>query len=338
MYLDFLRLAAAFLVIVNHTNSRVFTGSGLSLTWYTSVTYFFLSKIAVPVFLMITGAVSIEKEPGWKGYGRRVLRVLIILAAANLFYYIHSVLTNPRASFTARGFVWALFHSSALPLWYLYVYLICTMFMPFFRKLASVMDRREERLFLLLSVGLNGVLGMLPLLCSAAKVNEIYAAATVNSYVGLLFAGHYFEKYVKVRGRTALIAAVVWAAILALEVWLTVRFYRQSRADYLVLEERTYLTVVAQAWCAFVIVKYLFRNAEKHPRLSRTVCFLGRQTFGVYLLGELGIFWLKDVYPALTAHSVPRMAAMVIYEAAVFAACLLVTILLRCIPAVRKYI
>ncbi|MBR4193054.1 MAG: acyltransferase [Oscillospiraceae bacterium] len=337
VYLDFLRLISAFFVIVNHTNSRVFLNSELSLTWYASIAYFFASKIAVPVFLMITGAVSMNREPTWNGYRRRVWRAVVVLIAANVFYYLYSVWRTPNASIEADKLVEAIFQSGARPLWYLHVYVICTLFMPFFQKFASVLTQREERLFLLLSVGLNGVLGMLPLLYPSAKVHSMFTAATVNSYIGFLFAGHYIEKYVKVRGHTALLALITWAGVLVLEVWLTGQYYQNSPNNFLKLDERTYLTIVVQAWCTFFVAKYLFRNLDNNTKLARVICFLGKQTFGVYLLGELGISYLFFVYSTL-ALDIPRMFAMVIYELAIFAACLLVTIVLRCIPIVRKYI
>lgn len=336
-YIDALRIFAAFFVIVNHTNSRLFNETQPSLIWYSSITYFFASKSAVPVFLMITGALSVDRAPDWKGYPRRVLRALVVLAAASFVYYVHTVLTRTGATFTLGGLTKAVFQSAAQPFWYLYVYLACTLFMPFFQKLASVMNRREERLFLLLCLGLNGLLELLPLISPVARIHDMYGAATVNSYIGLVFAGHYCHKYLRPGGRTALWAALVWAAILALEVWLTGRFYHAGRGNFLVLEERTMPHIVIQAFCVFQLFRWLFRDPARHPRLTRAVCFAGRQTFGIFLLGELGIRYLGWIYTDL-ALCIPRLAAMVIYEAAVFLACMLVTALLRTIPPVRRYL
>lgn len=62
VHIEFLRIVAAFLVIVNHTNSRIFLARAPSATWFASVTYFFICKIAVPLFLMIMGALLLEKH------------------------------------------------------------------------------------------------------------------------------------------------------------------------------------------------------------------------------------------------------------------------------------
>lgn len=62
-----LRILACFLVIVNHTIEGLFkyfpsTTGGLSFT------VFYFCKIAVPIFLMISGALLIPKEESLKNY------------------------------------------------------------------------------------------------------------------------------------------------------------------------------------------------------------------------------------------------------------------------------
>ena len=62
MYLDILRIIACFLVIVNHTDSRVFLRTSPSETWFLGLTYFFICKAAVPLFLMISGVLLLRKN------------------------------------------------------------------------------------------------------------------------------------------------------------------------------------------------------------------------------------------------------------------------------------
>ena len=337
VYVDFLRLLASFFVIVNHTNSRVFMNSEISLGWYASVAYFFLCKVAVPVFLMITGIVSLNHRPDWSRYRRKVCRVLVIIVVANLFYLVFYRLLNPGRAIVLRDVIRAIFYSASRPLWYLYVYLICTMFMPFFQKLAATLSRREERLFLLLSVGLNGLLAMLPLLDSSAKINYMFPLATVNSYIGYLFLGHYFEKYAACRKKDACIALVLLLSILALEVALTGHYYRVDPKNYLKLEDRTFLTNVTKSWCLLVIAKALLQNADENAASTKAIGTLGRLTFGVFLLAEIGISLLEPMYDVL-ARSIPRMAAMLLFELAVFLSALAVTAIVRKIPGVRNYL
>ena len=59
VWLDVLRVLAAFLVIVNHTNSDVFQSvTPQNGTWWLSILWYALCKIAVPVFVMVSGYAS----------------------------------------------------------------------------------------------------------------------------------------------------------------------------------------------------------------------------------------------------------------------------------------
>mgnify|MGYP002561809920 CR=1 FL=1 len=62
-FLDFLRILAAFLVIVNHTNSYVFkTLTPVDSQWHWSILWYYVSKTAVPLFIMISGACLLGKR------------------------------------------------------------------------------------------------------------------------------------------------------------------------------------------------------------------------------------------------------------------------------------
>ncbi len=66
IYFDILRIIACFLVIVNHTNSSVLLSEKPSLIWFVSLTYFFVCKIAVPIYFMISGALLLKKSDDFK--------------------------------------------------------------------------------------------------------------------------------------------------------------------------------------------------------------------------------------------------------------------------------
>lgn len=62
VYIEFMRIAACFLVIVNHTVNQIVCAFPVSHTWFCATTYFFVSKIAVPLFLFIMGGLMLNKE------------------------------------------------------------------------------------------------------------------------------------------------------------------------------------------------------------------------------------------------------------------------------------
>ena len=67
IFIDILRILACFLVIVNHTNSQIFlsvtsVNDGIGISYILSMAYFYFSKIAVPIFFMISGALLLNKD------------------------------------------------------------------------------------------------------------------------------------------------------------------------------------------------------------------------------------------------------------------------------------
>lgn len=79
-YLDFLKIIACFLVIVNHAGGHILINSGYTkgATLFYSVC-FSICKIAVPIFVMVTGALLLTKEQTYKSIGKRIFRILIPL-------------------------------------------------------------------------------------------------------------------------------------------------------------------------------------------------------------------------------------------------------------------
>ena len=123
-FLDLLRIIACFLVIVNHTNSTIFRESTPdSRRWFLSLAYFFVSKIAVPLFFMISGYLLLNKTDSWKKALGRVLRIGVVLIGCAVIYSAYNNL------FVRDAFVWKNFLADIVlvpqrvpsnALWYLY--------------------------------------------------------------------------------------------------------------------------------------------------------------------------------------------------------------------------
>ena len=62
-WLDALRVLAAFGVIVNHTNSKVFQSlAPQDIQWWLSIGWYYVSKMAVPLFVMVSGACLLPRR------------------------------------------------------------------------------------------------------------------------------------------------------------------------------------------------------------------------------------------------------------------------------------
>ena len=337
-YVDVLRLTAAFLVIVGHTVNRIFLNHAPSPSWYGSLAVFYTAKSAIPVFLMLTGAVSLGRPVDRSRYLRKVRRAAVVLLAANLVYYLWGLIAAGRlAEFSPADLAYTVFHGAHSSLWYLYAYLAAMLFLPFLQKLAAVLSRREERLLLILTVGLSGLLRFLPALWPRLELNEAFHAMSLGAYVGLIFAGHYAETYWKPTRKTALLAALTILAVTALELAVTRRLYGLNPNDWLKLERSVQLTYSVKGVCLFLCAKALVPAGAALPKGGALLGRLGGLSFGVYLLGTLLIGLLEPFYAALTGV-LPWYLALPLLQAAVFLAGLGITALLKRIPGLRNYL
>lgn len=93
VYFDILRVIAFAMVVVNHTAGKVFKPISPSPTWFASLALFMASKPAVPIFLMISGALLLPKQDSYKKTARRCGRIAAVLLIFSLFYYLYNNLT-----------------------------------------------------------------------------------------------------------------------------------------------------------------------------------------------------------------------------------------------------
>lgn len=332
-YIECLRIAACFLVIVNHTNSAIFLNRAPSPVWFCSLTYFFVCKIAVPLFLLIMGALLLEKEDPPKKTAERLTRILVVLVIGSFCYYTYYAWRN-KTPFSLGEFLLKLpqtyFTNSY---WYLYLYLALLCLLPILQRLVKALDRRYMGYLLFLSLG---VLGTVPLIPSF-KLSPYFISGLIGPPIGLVLLGCYIERYVPMTKRVFRCCLSVFLLLIALQVAGTYLFYLQNPSRYLMLDNWRFIPIVGSAACFYICVKYIFTQYPVRPGLERVLCRMGRLTFGVYLLSDMVMHQSAFLYEALLGYLHP-LAAVVLWELFIFAISALITAGLRTIPALRKWI
>lgn len=335
-YIEFLRIAAAFLVIVNHTNSAIFLSLDPCLTWFCSLTYFFICKIAVPVFLFIMGALLLGKEDAPEKSKERLLRVSAVFLAGSLCYYVYYSHRNG-TPFSLREFLLNLPKSPATnAFWYLYLYLALLCMLPILQKLSQALDRRRLEYLLFLSLGVCGTAPLISVFYPDFALYYNFTAGLTGAYIGQVLLGYYIEEYVPMTRKVFWTCLCGFVLSIAFQTAGTFLLCQQSPHNY-VLDNRTLITITASAACFYVCVKYLFTVHPPGPALERAVRRLGALTFGIYLLGDLMISLSARVHAALQGR-VHVLAAMVLWELFIFAACALAAAALRLVPFLRKWL
>jgi len=343
-YLDLLRILAAFLVIVNHTNSLVFQKLQPSdVTWWLSIAWYYLSKIAVPLFVMVSGACLLPRQDSYRRAFGRFFRVLLALVLFSYLYWLVNLWqTNwswPQALDFPAFFasIWAKRITDSF--WYLYFYLGLMVMLPILQRLASAMQKRDLLYFMGVSFTVYAGWPLLTHYVPAAALPAYFEVPLFSVFLGLFFAGHYLHTYAS-RANRALCLLVALAALGA-SVWLTfVETGRISAGEkYWFMDERTapsLLTIVC-AISVMLFCKKAFSRGERRSEGSlRRWASVGGCAFGIYLLQDLLIAQSRYRFFVPMSNAINPWLAAVIWEIGVFALAFIVVWLLRRIPGVRK--
>ena len=340
-WMDALRALCAFLVIVNHTNSglfRLFTPSDAQ--WWLATLWYYASKLAVPVFVLVSGACLLPRVDAPRKAAWRALRVGVALVAASYVYFLYDAWVNwglwPRMLRLDVLAQWIWSQSVTDSFWYLYFYIGLMLTLPFLQRLAQSLSKNETAWLVALCLLFGGAWPLAAHYLPGLALPGYLYVPLFTGYMGLFFAGHFIRRWLPPSRGLALGALILLVATLLANVALTyVEYGRVAPGDkYLFMDERTApsLTIMLGAMALMALAKC---TKQKQPG-GRMTAALGGCAFGVYLAQDLAIqVSEKRVFEALMAH-MPPFAAALLWEMAVYAACVAVVLVLRRVPGIKS--
>lgn len=357
LWMEALRIIAAFLVIVNHTNSDVFQMSHPGqVTWHLSILWYYVCKLAVPVYVMITGALMLYRQDSWKKTLSRVLRVLAALFCASYVYFLYDAWAHwglwPRA-FRLDILLGKIVRMEITDgFWYLYFYLAILLTMPLWQWLHQKMNQSQQLLLMVCCFTLNGALPLIGHYVPWLSMLESPLLPYVPlGYLGLLFAGDQIRHHLTVGKRTGLMAGVIFMAALVLAWLLTwLEYFRvEPGSKYWFMDHRMVpaLPVILEAIAAMILARCIGEKgktvevpdgpvAPKTSWRSTLIAELGGCAFGIYLAQDLIIAETEKRLFVPLCTQMPPMVAVLIWECIVFLIALTGIWLLRRIPLLRR--
>lgn len=340
-HLDFLRILAAFLVLVHHSelmelldHTQAGVGGIFVLSCMTSFVF-----VNVPLFFMISGALLLSREESDSViYGRRFPRFLLLTFLVNLFTYVYRCYPSFIAGDFFRGFFGGIMDETH---WYLYAYLGLLVCLPFLRRAARGMTHTEAIVlvcvrflrFSLLS-GLNCIMNY-----KGYPAVPVSSAFTVPlAVVDILFypvMGYYLEEklpWEKADWRWAAASvAVICGGIGAGALMNCHAGLRMSSSGSLLR-----LFSYAAAMATFVLAKYLFTRGTHRQRFEAILKTASSLMLGVYILEPvlrpgvkpLLIGWMGEGASPVVTSLWYCVSGLVVYAA--------ITWLLKKLPVLRK--
>ena len=340
-YLDVLRILACLAVIVMHIakgrigNYAIGTDKWLFLNTFDSI-----SRFAVPVFVMISGALFLDPKKEWdarKMYTKNLVRIVTAFLFWSAVYAFVDHLNGVRLRTVAYNFITGNTH-----LWFLYVIIGLYLVVPILRKITESENLTKYflALWIVVSVLIPTVVYGLSYY-SDRYANWMQAIANkigielALGYSGYFVLGYYLHaREIKKPHRILLYCAGIFgAAGIAVLTYLFA-----VKRGYLDYSYGNYFTfgVFLPASAAFVFCKYHTPAFRKDT--AKTILYTAAKcSFGVYLVHLLFVQHLdkllhfNELIPS-TAFYVPVMTVIV------FLLSLAVSFILNQIPFVKKLI
>ena len=346
--LELLRIIAAFFVIFNHTGYAGFMlfsnyGPHSARFWlYLAVSVF--CKLSVPVFLMITGALMLQRETvSLKALWRnKVFHMFVVFVFWSLFYYLVAVKRGGLV-FNIKQFIVVLYSDTwNYPFWFLLLYMATMICLPLLQRIAKSLTNREYLyLFAVYAVFAMGIPFVQLFLFRGNyemamnyKPGWLMADGFIYPLVGY-FLEHRAKKFWnKKRLCLLLTAGLCGIACTGLMVWYRGRI----NTVYDEWDHKTFVFLIASA--VFVAVQQLGSRTGILERFRGPITSLGGCTFGIYLLHS---YLLQEVHISGTVQrfilehlpSMPLIAVL-LYCAVIFLIGYAVTWILKNVPFVKN--
>ncbi len=342
LYLELLRIISAFLVIANHIIDKVVLARQPSPTWVISLIYLCISKIAVPVFVMIAGVNLLIKEEPFKKTLSRFFKTFIVLIAASLFYIFYYYQYSLSFSLVWSKFSMLLNQLATGPFWYLYMYLGLLLMIPFIRIM--IREFKDQHYFILFSLYIivYGVFHITGSFVPQLKLSSYFLDIFFNPYIVYIIAGYYIHYKLRIEKVFAKFAMITFIISIGAQTILTYLYYKLiTPENYLFLDYPKSALVGIAAACLFYLLRYWTSDIAmqyKSSIFNNLVILFGSCTFGIYIFSNYVIHkFNKNLFPFLE-NNFQILIAVLIFNIFVFVFSFIITYVLKKIPIVKNYI
>lgn len=284
-----LRVIATVCVIIIHISCRVFDGSIGSYFWWVGNVFDSSVRFAVPVFVMLSGALLLPKEyelgSFFKKKALRIILPFIFWILFYIFFYLLREIHNEGLVSIHYAFKFIISNLYNIPIfashfWYIYMLIGLYLLIPIIGKWVRIATTREIEYFL--------VLWLLTVILSETrfglKLIENLNLNFFSGYLGYLILGYYLSTIkMKWSRKTVLIISFLFilfgALITVFGTWQSSLYkgsYDASFHNYLSLN------VLILSMGVFLFVRNL---KFSYSNIGNTILnFIDKYSYGIYLI------------------------------------------------------
>lgn len=340
-YLDFLKAFAIFLVAVGHVSSQTLISPVFNFNWIVADVYSTIAKISIPIFMMISGVLLLNRNYDYTGFIRkRYPRILIPTVFWLIMYVILGFAfgwvegQTPGTGLLSIGkFIFLMFlgHSGYLiHYWYVWLILSVYLIIPIINKWIVNAKFSEIKYFLILWL----------ITCGVTTFNLPYVNIDLRYFAGPL--GYFILGYYLHNSDSKWLDKTwLWFIVLIISTVIKVglTYHYSVLAGSFRGVDYYDLTTVAEAFSLFLIFRNMNFNGKlsflKRGRTGANILSLSIFTFGIYLSHLL-------LFKYLLLQGVDFASMNALISVPVFSIILLVVawftmIIFSKIPVLRKF-
>ena len=348
IFIDILRILCCFLVIVNHTNSQIFlsvssVSEGIGITYILSMAYFYASKIAVPIFFMISGALLLNKDWDIKDFiKKRLLRYIIILIFFSAIYYIYYNKDNDIWHFkNILIFLKNIYNVHITnAFWFLYSYLGILIMLPLLRKMVKHLSKYEYYYLFAIYIIIYSILPIAEKIFKVDGLSMFTRKLIFNETIIYFILGHYLLNVYNIKKinskRFFIISCITFISyIITSCIYTIITLNNKGEYDLFFADTESIIRLLPSL-SIFFIVYIISEKLKLNNKVEKIIIWISKCTLGVYLISDLLIQLTRKIYDKLLVNNVQILIAMVIWELIIFAVGVLITSVLKKVPILRK--
>jgi surface polysaccharide O-acyltransferase-like enzyme len=319
IYLDYIRIIAIVLVLFNHLPGYYMYASSqesVIITWiYLSITM--LTRINVPLFLMVSGAVLLGKTDNRKKWGLRILRYFILLFFLSLIMYVLTLVKFNSIGFekVVQDFFYKFLNGRIEYLgsyWFLYAYLGMLCVLPLLRYIAKQMNKTDIIVLITLKIiftSIMPIINFILMYCgrTPVSISANYQLPFVN--IKELFyplIGFYLaEQNIPIKTKISCVSA----AVAGLFISSLLTYLQGIRGDF--TQDYVQLFDYILAISVFILIKNIVEG-KIWSNKSCVIIFSGL-TFGIYLFDPFWKLLFGDELVRYLCSKIPDLMASAVW-------------------------
>ena len=346
---DLVRTVAIILVILLHAaiegipNIDIMSPQGIQLWWASNV-YNSISRTAVPLFVMLTGALLLQPnkadEPLRVFFKKRWNRIGIpvLFWGAIFFIWDFSVKGLP---LTVVSVLQGLLVGPYVHFWYLYILIGLYLITPLVRVIVAHADWKIIKYFLLIWFVGTGVIPLLTLYASISPQTVWFRqnVFVLSGVLGYFILGAYVAK---LRLRTSILSLLLAlsSVFTIIGTYFLVATLGEQYSQFF-LDASSFSVIIASVSLFLILASIPNQTVEnKIPRGSKALQVISQNTLPIYLFHIIVLETLQKGYLGfkISVTNLNPIIEIPIITAVTFLICLAIIVPLKKIPYVKRII